>query len=303
MLRHKPVLLKETLQALGLKAGEIVVDGTLGSAGHAKQMVEQVGPSGKLIGLDQDPVSIKRCGEVFKNYPQVILRVANFVQIEEILKELNLTQVDAVLIDTGFSSDQLEDPQRGLSFERNGPLDMRLGPYAKVQAKDLVNDLSQFELERIFQEWGEERYARSFARVICEFREQKRIETTFDLVEALAKALPRGFQIEKGRRPAHRRRHFATKIFQALRIAVNQELEILEKGLKFFWNRLNYNGRLVVITFHSLEDRIVKNFFREKKDAGEGILIHKKTVQASWTEKKENPRARSAKLRGIRKII
>lgn len=302
MPRHKPVLLEKTIETLQLKAGEIVVDGTLGSAGHAKHLAEQIGPTGQLIGLDQDPVSIDRCREILKDYPQAVLRVANFVEIEKVLEELNILRIDAVLIDTGFSSDQLEDPERGLSFERNGPLDMRLGPYAKVQAKDLVNDLSQLELERIFLEYGEERYSRSFARVICESRELKRIETTFDLIEVMAKTLPKGFRIEKGRRPRHQRHHFATRIFQALRIAVNQELEILEKGLNLFWNRLNYNGRIVVITFHSLEDRIVKRFFREKKDLGEGILIHKKAVQATWQETKENPRARSAKLRGIQKL-
>ncbi len=303
MQRHKPVLLEESLSLLDLRAGHVAVDATLGSGGHARRIAEAVTSAGKLIGIDQDPASLARCESWAKPLQHVTLVRSNFTQIDKILSDLNISGLDAVLIDTGYSSDQMEDGERGLSFMRSGPLDMRLDPSGEIQAKDLVNDLSQDELEKIFREFGEERRADRFARVICDARNQESIETTEDLIRVLERALPGHFSIGKGRRPHFARKHFATRIFQALRIAVNHELENLEKGLKNFWNRLNYSGRIAIITFHSLEDRIVKQFFRSKALSGEAVLLCKKPMIPSVLERRENPRSRSAKLRGAQKVL
>lgn len=301
MALHKPVLLEESLALLALRAGETAVDATLGSGGHTRRMAEAVGPAGRILAIDQDPAAIERCREWARDYPQVTLVRSNFTGIARTLFELNLERIDAVLIDTGFSSDQLEDPGRGLSFEREGPLDMRLDPDGPVRASDLIRDLSQGELEVLFREYGGEFRAAQFARVICQSRAREPIETTGALVRVLAQAVPRSFSAPRGRRPKQARRHFATKIFQALRMAVNGELENLEKGLKNFWDCLNYSGRMAVISFHSLEDRVVKRFFRAKAECGEAELLSKKPVGPSPEERRANPRSRSAKLRGMRK--
>lgn len=298
---HKPVLLKEALDYLALKPGDTVVDGTLGSAGHAQAILEKIGPNGRLIGLDQDPESIKRCREFLKNDPRVLIHQENFKNLDRILDFLHISFVNAVILDVGLSSNQLEDAGRGFSFERSGPLDMRMNPELEVSAQDLINDLSQNDLERIFLDYGNERWARRFAQVICEKRQVKPVERTEELVEILINALPRGLRAEKGHRPAHARRHPATKVFQALRIVVNQELEALQTGLPVIWKRLADQGRLVVITFHSLEDRIVKNYFRDWYRNKEAIRLTKKPVAPGLEECKENPRARSAKLRAIEK--
>lgn len=300
MRLHKPVLLKEVLTLLDLTEGEIVLDATLGSGGHSRHLAEKIGIKGRLIGLDQDPASIERCHSFFHTYPQVILRRANFKDAEKIIKELNLPGVDAVIVDTGFSSDQLEDPVRGLSFEREGPLDMRLDPDRPLTAREIVNQWPEKDLARIFWEYGEERKSRQFAHAIAEARRKKTIETTLELVEVLGKLIP-GYTKSK-KNLSIRSRHFATRIFQALRIAVNDELNVLRSGLENLWNVLKPKGRLVVITFHSLEDRIVKRLFKSWQLEKKGILLNKKVVIAGWDEIKLNRRSRSAKLRGIKKI-
>lgn len=301
MVRHKPVLLKEVLQLLDLHPGERVVDGTLGSGGHAVELAKAVGPQGRLIGIDWDPESIPRAEAQLRAFSNIEFQVANFAEIGKVLENLNLREVDAVLLDIGFSSDQLEDPERGFSFEREGPLDMRLNPEIPIRARDLVNDLSQNELEGLFRKYGDEKRARAYARVLVEARKKKPIQTTRELVEALGRVFPPS----RGKRPSERNavtgRHFATKVFQALRIAVNQELANLESGLQNIWERLKPGGRLAVISFHSLEDRIVKQTFRAWQRLGAGELLVKKPITASWAQRKENPRSRSAKLRGIRK--
>ncbi len=299
---HKSVLLTEALDYLGLKEGCIAVDGTLGSAGHSRAILEKIGKSGRLIALDRDPESIKRCQAVFGEDSRVTLQNANYSQLDKVLDSLNIPAVDAVLLDIGFSSDQLEDPSRGFSFEREGPLDMRLGPESSVTAADLVNGLSEWELAKLFWELGEERNGRRLAQVIVQERQKKRILTTVDLVRALEKSLPKGFSAEKGNRPFWMKRHPATKVFQALRIAVNGELEALKTGLPAIWKRLKKGGRLVVISFHSLEDRIVKHQFVEWKQAGAGTILTKKPILAKSEEQDLNPRSRSAKLRAVEKI-
>ncbi len=261
-----------------------------------------IGPEGRLIGLDQDPSSIERARETLGNALQVSLHHENFESLGKILDVLNIPLVDAVILDVGFSSDQIEDPMRGFSFERPGPLDMRMNPDAPVRAGDLINDLSQDELVRIFREYGQERQAERFAGAICERREQRPFETTDDLAQVIEGCLPRSLRFEKGRRPAWMRRHPATRVFQALRIAVNRELDVLRTSLPLIWGRLKPGGRLAVITFHSLEDKIVKEIFRGLKQAGDAVLVTKKPLVASREEQRMNPRSRSAELRVAERI-
>lgn len=266
-------------------------------------MLQAVGSSGRLIALDQDPESIKRCQAVFGGDSRVSMHVENYKNLDLVLDSLNIPKIDAVLLDIGFSSDQMEDSGRGFSFEREGPLDMRLGTAGSVTARDLVNALSERELERIFRDFGEEyRSSRRFAQVICQERLKKPIETTGELVKVLEKTLPKGFSMEKGKRPPWARRHPATKVFQALRIAVNDELGVLREGLPRIWERIKTGGRLAVISFHSLEDRIVKHQFLEWKQTGAGKILTKKPIVAKSEEQSLNPRSRSAKLRAIERV-
>lgn len=299
---HKPVLLEETLQWLDLKPGAIVVDGTLGSAGHSTAILKLIGPTGKLIGLDRDPDALKRSREALKDFSNAIILHENYIELEKILDRLNIRSIDAVLLDVGCSSDQLEDPARGFSFQKDGPLDMRMNPEAENSARDLVRDLSEGELEQIFREFGEERYAGRIARSIVWCRDRQPIETTWDLVDAVNKALPGTGKLAHGAKAPWMKRHPATRVFQALRIAVNDELGAVKAGLEAAWRRLKPGGRLAIITFHSLEDRIVKNEFRERHKQKTGRMVVKKFVAPSRAEELENPRARSAKLRVIEKL-
>ena len=296
---HKPVLVKEVLEGLDLKPGMVVVDGTLGNAGHALEILELIGTNGRLIGLDQDPEAIKRCEEKLKNSKNVSLHQENFDSIEKVLDILNVLNVNAVLLDIGFSSNQLEDTERGFSFDRPGPLDMRMNPGNTVKAADLVNDLSEEELEKMFQEYGNERWARKFAQAICRERNIRPIETTNHLIETIQQAMWGG---KRKDRPGWARRHPATRVFQALRIVVNDELGALKRGLLHGWKRLKPGGRFAVISFHSLEDRIVKHQFQAWQQAGEAKRITKKPITATREEEIANPRSRSAKLRVVEKI-
>lgn len=301
-MRHKPVLLSETLELLNLREGDIAVDGTMGSAGHSVQMLEAVGRQGRLICLDQDPDSIERCRGIFSSDPRVSLHHENYVNLDTVMDSLNIPAVNAVLLDIGFSSDQIESPERGFSFDLDGPLDMRMNPEAEVTAADLIRVLSERELTDVFRSYGEERQASRFAKLICIEREKSPIQTTQDLVRVIQKALPAYFEAEKGKRPPWARRHPATQVFQALRIAVNQELEVLKEGLPRIFSRLKKGGRLVVISFHSLEDRIVKHQFLNWKQSGEGKILTKKPILAKIEEQRLNPRARSAKLRAVERV-
>lgn len=297
-MRHKSVLLEEVLRGLNLKRGMIVVDGTLGSAGHSVEILKLIGAEGRLIGLDQDPAALERSRERLKEFEkQVSLHHANFEQLDEVLDLLNIKEVDAVILDIGFSSDQLEDASRGFSFERRGPLDMRMNPDLEVTAQDLINKLSERELSDIFWIYGEERFSRRFAKAIVERRASKPLETTSDLVETLERALP-------FRRPKYGpggRINPATRVFQALRVAVNSELQVLKNGLTRIWPRIRKGGRFAVISFHSLEDRIVKHQFQAWVKSGEGNQITKKPITATEQEIENNPRSRSAKLRVVEK--
>lgn len=275
-----------------------VVDGTLGGGGHAEAILKVIGRGGRLIAMDQDPIALKNAKEKLKNYPQATFHHANFSDIDQVLTKLNISSVDAVLLDIGLSSNQLEDAERGFSFEREGPLDMRMNPEAPVSAKDLINDLSEEELADLFWRYGEERRSRRYASWICRERKRQSIETTTDLAAIIQRATP----VPKSK-PKHRKRiHYATRIFQALRIAVNRELQVLEETLPKIWNCLGKGGRLAVISFHSLEDRIVKNIFRDWYQSKEALRVTKKPIVPTREEILENKRSRSAKLRAVEKL-
>ena len=291
---HEPVLLKEVLAFLNLKPSQRVVDATVGSAGHAREILKQIGPRGRLIAMDQDPEAIRRAKENLKAFPQVEFVEENFSHLNEAMLALNLPALDAVLLDVGISSEQLEEASRGFSFLKEGPLDMRMDPTKSVTASDLVNDLSQEELEDLFRTYGEERWSRRIAQVICRERERKRVETTQELVALIQKAVPRRFHFG--------RRHPAMRVFQALRIKVNEELEALESALPQALQVLDSGGRMVVISFHSLEDRIVKHTFRAWAEKDEVKVLTQKVVQPTEEETRRNPRSRSARLRAIEKI-
>ncbi len=301
-MRHNPVLLEEVLEHLGLKPGAVVMDGTLGSGGHAAAILEKIGPEGKLIGFDQDPAAIARCRELFRGEPRVILVHENFRNLEKVFLKLKVTAFDAVLLDIGASSEQLADGKRGFSFQTEGELDMRMNPEVGPKASELLAQMSEAQLADLFYYYGEEHHSRRFARVIVEARRQHPLRTTEDLIHVLEQAIPAQLRFKKGKRPSWARRHPATKVFQALRIGVNDELNALKEGIAGAFHHLAKKGRLGVISFHSTEDRIVKQQFRKWADEDQGELIFRKPVVAKRSEILNNPRSRSAKLRVIEKI-
>lgn len=287
---HIPVLLNETIHALCLKNGSVVLDGTLGNGGHAEAILKQIGPQGTLIGIDQDDEAIERSRKRLKSYhSQLILAKNNFRNMDQVLAQFKILSVDAVLLDIGVSSGQLDMPERGFSFRFDGPLDMRMDQTAGVTAADLIAALSEKELADLFFQYGEERKSRTIARWIVEARKKEPIRTTKALSELIANRVPA--KVRYGRL------HPATRVFQALRIAVNGELEALKEGIQKAVHALKPGGRIAVITFHSLEDRIVKNFFRSEKESGRLELINKKPMEAGEAEIEQNDRSRSAKLR------
>lgn len=289
---HLPVLTKEVLEFLNPKPGENFVDCTIDGGGHAKEILKKISPAGKLLGIDLDEEMIKNTGAEIKN-ENLILVNDNFKNLKKIIAEKNFPPVSGILIDLGWSSIQIEKSDKGFSFLKDEPLDMR---YSKsgMTAAEAVNRLSENELADIFWQYGEERFSRRIAKKIVETRKKKRILATFDLVEAVKTSVPKSY--ERGRI------HPATRVFQALRIYVNQELENLKAVLPQAVEILAPGGRLAVISFHSLEDRIVKNFFREAKKEGTVEILTKKPVIAGEEEIQINPRARSAKLRAIKKV-
>lgn len=278
------------------------MDGTLGSGGHAEAILGEIGPSGKLIGFDQDPEAIERCRALFQKDPRVTLVHENFRNLEKVFSRLGVTAFDAVLLDIGTSSEQLANGKRGFSFQTEGELDMRMNPEVGLKASELLAQMSEAELADLFYHYGEERNSRRFARVIIERRRQQPIRTIEDLNQTLEQALPAHMRFKKGQRPSWARRHPATKVFQALRIGVNDELEALKEGMTAAFDHLTKTGRLGIISFHSIEDRIVKHQFRKWDDEERGNLIFRKPIVANRSEVLNNPRTRSAKLRVIEKI-
>lgn len=298
---HRPVLLQEVLGLLDLKPGAVVVDGTLGSGGHAKAILEKIGPAGRLIGLDQDPEALARCEKLFAGETRVTLQRKNFRFIREVLESLNMPPVEAVLFDIGMSSDQLANGKRGFSFREEGDLDMRMDPEVGEKASYYLAQWPEAELARVFYEYAGEKFSRRFARAIVEERRKAPIETPQHLAQVIESTHPASRNFQKGKRPRWASRHPATKVFQALRILVNDELGALSDGIDGAWKSLAAGGKLAVISFHSLEDRIVKQKFRSFASRGEGTLLTRKPTVAKRSEIFDNPRARSAKLRAIEK--
>ncbi|MEM3360869.1 MAG: 16S rRNA (cytosine(1402)-N(4))-methyltransferase RsmH [Candidatus Bathyarchaeia archaeon] len=292
---HLPVMKDEVIRFLDPKPGEDFVDCTVGLGGHALAILERNKPDGRVLGIDFDPqiledLKLRVRGKEFEK--RFILVCDNFANLEEIAKKHGFASVSGVLFDLGLSSWHLETSRRGFSLWRNEPLDMRYNPKVNtLTAETILNTWNLTDIERILRVYGQERFARRIAKKIVESRP---LRSTIDLVIAVEGATPRWY---------HRRRiHFATKTFQALRIAVNNELENLEKALPQAINVLGVGGKLAVIAFHSLEDRIVKNFMRTKAKEGAVKILTKKPIRPSEKEVKENPRARSARLRVAMKV-
>lgn len=305
MDKHIPVLLKETIDLMDIKSNGIYVDMTLGGGGHSEAILERL-TDGKLFGFDQDIYAINKASERLMEKNNFIPINDNFVNAKKRLFDLGVQEVDGIIFDLGVSSFQFDIPERGFSYRYDAPLDMRMDQSAKTDAFYVVNNYSFEELVRIFFEYGEEKYSRFIANKIVKSRQLKPINTTFELVDIIKSALPNKELNKKG--------HPAKKVFQALRIEVNQELEILEESLKNAIDLLKVKGRLAVITFHSLEDRIAKQLFKRlsKIEIPKGLaiiveeeplinLVNRKVITADTDELDDNFRAHSAKLRVVEK--
>ena len=307
--KHVSVLLNECLEGLNIKPDGKYVDCTLGGAGHSSQILKRLSKDGLLIGIDQDKDALKAAGERLKNFENKVLVHNNFYNIGEIIDDLNVGNVDGILMDLGVSSYQLDEGERGFSYMKDAPLDMRMNRENDFSAYDVINTYSEEELYKVIKDYGEEKFAKRIASFIVEKRESKPIETTFELVDIIKSAIP-----AKARREGP---HPAKRTFQAIRIEVNGELRILNKAIEDGVNRLNKGGRMAIITFHSLEDRIVKLKFRDLANpctcpkefpicvcGKEPLvkLVSRKAIEPSKEEVLENPRSRSAKLRVIEKL-
>ncbi len=288
--RHVPVLPAEVLQFLDPQPGQTVVDATVGAGGHARLIAERLGPSGRLIGLDRDATMLDLARPRLDGLPVTLVR-ANFDRLGDVLDDLGIAAVDGVLADLGFCSDQMDDAERGFSFSQAGPLDMRLDPTEGEPASALLRRLNERDLADLIYEFGEERFSRRIARRIVEARRTRLPETTDELADLVRRCVPR----PKGKRHAI---DPATRVFQALRIAVNDELGALDRLLARLATRVKPGGRAVLISFHSLEDRRVKQAFRVRS-LWEALT--RKPVQAGVDEERANARARSAKLRAARR--
>lgn len=301
--KHTSVLLNESIDGLNIRADGIYVDATLGGGGHTEQILKKV-TEGIVIGIDQDDYAIERAAEKLKDYKNFIPVRNNFSNIDEVLDKLNIEKIDGILFDLGVSSFQLDIPERGFSYNNDMPLDMRMDKSQTTTARHIVNGYEEHELSRILWEYGEEKWAARIAKFLVQEREQEFIETTGQLVSIIKKAIPKAARQEGG--------HPAKRTFQAIRIEVNRELEILENTFKSAVDRLNKGGRICVITFHSLEDRIVKNTFLDlNKDCicppefpkcmcdhrRKLKIITRKPIIPSEDEVEGNNRAHSAKLR------
>lgn len=288
---HKPVLLEEALKYLDPQPGDRIIDATLGAGGHTLEILKRIGPGGQLLSIEVNK-KLYEMSKVKCQRSNVSLVNDNFRNLEHIIENYKFGNADGILFDLGVSSWHLEGSGRGFSFLKDEPLDMRLGEN-ELTARDIVNQFNKEKLTDIFKEYGEERFSRRIAEAIVEKREKKAIETSRQLAELIEESVPGWYR--------HRGRHPATKIFQALRIAVNDELGSLRIALDQTMKILNPGGRLVVISFHSLEDRIVKRFMRSGKEDGTLEVLTKKPIVPGEDEVKSNPRSRSAKLRAARK--
>ena len=308
--KHKPVLLNECIENLNMRNNGIYVDGTLGGGGHSYHILKKLNGTGMLIGIDRDMDAIKAATKRLAEFNNFKTVHDNHANILNILKDLNISGVDGILLDLGVSSYQLDEADRGFSYMNDAKLDMRMNRDDKLSAYELVNKYSEEELCRIFIDYGEEKYSISIARKICQIRANKPIETTFELVDIIKSAMPKKALNEK--------QHPAKRVFQAIRIEVNQELEKLKQAVVDSIMALNNEGRLAIITFHSLEDKIVKHTYEEMQGRctcpkdfpvcvcnykSYGRIVNKKPIVSNEEELKENSRARSAKLRIFKRVI
>ena len=306
---HVSVLLNECIENLNIKPDGIYVDGTMGGAGHSLEIVKKLSRKGMLIGIDRDEEALAVAEERLKNFNNVKYVHDNHDNIDEIIKDLNIKGVDGILLDLGVSSYQIDEKTRGFTYMDDGPLDMRMDKSQKLTAEYIVNNYKEQDLARIIFEYGEEKFSRKIARNICEYRKNKKIETTGELVKIIEKSIPGKFR-EKNSHPAKR-------TFQAIRIEVNNEIEPLYNTIKNSITALNTKGRLCVITFHSLEDRMVKKAYIDAEgkctcpkdlpycvcgNVSLGKIITKKPILPTEKEMQENSRSRSAKLRVFEKI-
>lgn len=309
--KHTPILLNNVTALFSLKPGMVIVDGTLGGGGHSEKILEGITPGGTLIGIDRDPAAIKAASERLERFGDSFIAVrGNHDQVSAIINDCGFEGVDGVLLDLGVSSHQLDTAERGFSYRFDAPLDMRMNPDDHLTAKVVVNEYSHGELAKVISKYGEERFAKRIASKILEAREKKTIETTFELVDIIKDAIPAAARRKGG--------HPAKKTFQAIRIEVNSEIDYLEEAIRSMIGLLNDNGHLCIISFHSLEDRVIKHTMRElenpctcpsdapicvcgKKSMGK--VITRKPIRADEEELAENPRASSAKLRCFRRII
>ncbi len=289
---HKPVLVNEVLEYLDPKPNENIIDATIGQGGHTLVILEKTAPRGAVLGVDLDPQQIENSRIRTEQYKErVILVYDSYANVKAIAEKNKFEPVKGMLMDLGYSSWQIESSNKGFSFSQDEPLDMRFDQKNPLTARYIVNEYQESEIEKILEEYGEEKFARKIAKRIIEERERAPIESTLQLKKVIEEAVPKAY--------AHGRINCATRTFQALRIAVNGELDSLQKVLPDAMSVLALGGRLVVISFHSLEDRIVKDFFKEQEKNNIVKILTKKPVTASEGEIAENPRSRSAKLRAI----
>ena len=304
--KHYSVLLEETIENLNIKPDGIYVDGTLGGGGHSYQIAKRLSDKGRLIGIDQDADAIQAAGERLEEFKdRVTIIRSNYANMKEELERIGIQKVDGIILDLGVSSFQLDTPERGFTYrEESAPLDMRMDDRQSLTARDIVNDYSEQELFRIIRDYGEDRFAKNIAKHIAQAREKKPIETTGDLTEIIRGAIPMKVQVTGG--------HPAKRTFQAIRIELNHELDVLQENLDTMIEMLNPGGRICIITFHSLEDRIVKVNFKRNENpctcpsdfpvcvcgaVSKGKVVTRKPILPSEEELEANSRSKSAKLR------
>lgn len=309
--KHKSVLLDESIDALRIKPDGIYVDGTLGGGGHSYEICRHLSEKGRLIGIDQDAAAIEAAsGRLAEFKDRVTIVRSNYCDMRKVLGDLGITSVDGVILDLGVSSYQLDTAERGFTYREDAPLDMRMDQRQPLTAKDIVNDYSEMELYRIIRDYGEEKFAKNIAKHIVNARKEKALETTGELIHVIKAAIPMKARATGG--------HPAKRTFQAIRIELNRELEVLDDSLEDMIDLLNDEGRICVITFHSLEDRIVKSRFKNLENPctcprefpvcvcgkkPKGRVVTKKPIVPSNTELEENSRAKSSKLRVFEKVM
>ena len=302
---HKSVLLNETIDGLNIRPDGVYVDGTLGGGGHAYEICRRLGDKGSIVGIDQDAAAIEAAGNRLKDFGEKVTIVrSNYCDMKSKLHELGIDKVDGIVLDLGVSSYQLDTAERGFSYREDAPLDMRMDTRQTMTARDIVNDYEEMELYRVIRDYGEDKFAKNIAKHIVAARREKPIETTGELTEIIRASIPMKYQKKSG--------HPAKRTFQAIRIELNRELEVLKDSLDDMIDLLNPEGRLCIITFHSLEDRIVKSAFRKNEHpctcpsdfpvcvcgkVSKGSILTRKPILPSEEEMEANSRAKSAKLR------